>query len=115
LADIHQFINDMKADLGKDTQFVVIGGSYPGALSAWFKHVYPDDAVASWSSSGVINSIEDFNMFDTDIWLSSQMSGDACTQEIRKTTQMIDDLFESGSKDELHAMFKTLGNTNMDV
>jgi hypothetical protein len=54
---------------------VVIGGSYPGALSAWFKSQYPDLAVASWSSSGVINAIQDFTIFDFDIYNSSIQSG----------------------------------------
>lgn len=42
----------------------MIGGSYPGALSAWFRAKYPQWAVASWSSSGVIEPIEYFDKFD---------------------------------------------------
>jgi hypothetical protein len=43
---------------------VVIGGSYPGALSAWFREKYPHLAVASWASSGVVQPIVDFTQFD---------------------------------------------------
>lgn len=58
LADIANFITEQnKTNPGP---WVVVGGSYPGALVAWFKNVYPDHAVAAWSSSGVINPIEDF-------------------------------------------------------
>lgn len=53
-----------KSELGGNTEWLVIGGSYPGALSAFFKSRHNDDAVMSWSSSGVINAIADFSMFD---------------------------------------------------
>ena len=55
LADAAHFIKNTWND--RQRKWVVIGGSYPGALSAWFKSQYPDLTVASWSSSGVINAI----------------------------------------------------------
>lgn len=36
---------------------IVVGGSYPGALSAWFRSRYPQLSVGSWSSSGVVYPI----------------------------------------------------------
>ena len=48
--------------------WVVWGGSYPGAMVAWFRSLYPDRAIAAWSSSGVINAIKDFSDFDLDIY-----------------------------------------------
>ena len=39
---------------GKQPKTLVVGGSYPGALSAWFRERYPHIALASWSSSGVV-------------------------------------------------------------
>lgn len=41
-----------------------IGGSYPGALSAWFRYKYPHLTVGNLASSGVINTILDFWEFD---------------------------------------------------
>lgn len=81
-------------------QVVVIGGSYPGALSAWFKSQYPDLAVASWSSSGVINAIENFSDFDLDIFITTLDSGDECSQRISEVTQNIDAIFLKGGKEE---------------
>ena len=47
---------------------MTIGGSYPGALSAWFKVLYPELVVAAYSSSGVIEPIKYFNDFDSNIF-----------------------------------------------
>jgi len=47
---------------------VTVGGSYPGALSAWFKSKYPTHAVAAWASSGVIHAIEDYTNYDLDVY-----------------------------------------------
>ena len=52
LADLAVFLNAQGA--GADKKTMVIGGSYPGALSAWFRVRYPQIALASWSSSGVV-------------------------------------------------------------
>jgi len=60
LADINHFIETQNKAMNgsgvtKNPDWVVIGGSYPGALSAWFKSKYPLAAKAAWSSSGVIH------------------------------------------------------------
>ena len=60
LADIAYFIEEQNKVLGYEADWIIIGGSYPGAMSAWFKSQYPDHVVGSWSSSGVIHAIEDF-------------------------------------------------------
>lgn len=53
-----------KYNLLKDHHFhlpwVTIGGSYPGALSAWFRYKYPHLTVGALASSAVVNSIVDF-------------------------------------------------------
>lgn len=49
------------AQIGRKPDWITVGGSYPGALSAWFKTLYPNHAVGAWSSSAVINAIEDFS------------------------------------------------------
>lgn len=52
LADLAELLTAQGA--GADKKTLVIGGSYPGALSAWFRVHYPHIALASWSSSGVV-------------------------------------------------------------
>ena len=53
--------DDFTANIGRKPDWIVIGGSYPGALAAWFKSHYPNHALGAWSSSGVINAIKDFS------------------------------------------------------
>ena len=47
---------------GGDRKWLMVGGSYPGALSAWFRLKHPELADASWSSSGVILAVENFTV-----------------------------------------------------
>jgi len=84
LADIADFIDYYKAHQMNVTtnQWLIIGGSYPGALVAWFKNNYPDHVRAAWSSSGVINAVERFTDFDMDIYLAAQKNLGGCQTEI---------------------------------
>ena len=47
-----------------ENEVLVIGGSYPGAMSAWFRERYPHIAVGAWSSSGVVQPIVDYWQYD---------------------------------------------------
>lgn len=59
-----QAMSDLAYLIGKtgraDKKIFVIGGSYPGALSAWFRERYQSLTIGAWSSSGVVNPIVDF-------------------------------------------------------
>jgi len=69
LADTAEFISWYNSTMTKPTDnWLIIGGSYPGAFVAWFKHMYPDHVKAAWSSSGVIDPIQRFTDFDLDIY-----------------------------------------------
>jgi pimeloyl-ACP methyl ester carboxylesterase len=68
LADIAYFIDSINAEMTKKHKWIIIGGSYPGAMSAWFKSKYPEHVVASWSSSGVIKAIEEYREYDYTIY-----------------------------------------------
>ena len=86
LADTAYFIDQMNFDflhqIGRKPEWIVIGGSYPGALSAWFKSQYPGHALGAWSSSGVINAIKDFYQFDQSLYTSMSKSGKECPETV---------------------------------
>jgi hypothetical protein len=64
----------------------MVGGSYPGAFVAWFKSQYPKDVAVAWSSSGVINAIQDFTDYDKVILESTSKSGVECSRMIEMMT-----------------------------
>lgn len=83
-------------------QYFVIGGSYSGALSAWFKIKYPTAAVGALSSSGVVNAILEFTTFDEQNAISA---GPACAASIRAITAAFDAEFAAGNGAAMKALF----------
>ena len=73
-----------------DVKWLTIGGSYPGAMSAWFLNAYMSSVTAAWSSSGVINPIVNFTDFDMDIYQATSRSGPDCPSIIKSITDYID-------------------------
>jgi len=59
LQDLIVFKRAMSANLNRCTKWIAIGGSYPGALAAYARHVFPDDFFAAHSSSGPVEAKED--------------------------------------------------------
>ena len=74
LKNFVEFQNSKMLDI-PNKKWVSIGGSYPGALSAWFRSKYPDTIYAAWSSSGVINPALDYDGYDRDVFESTSKSG----------------------------------------
>ena len=82
---------------------------------AWFAHVYPEQVKAVWSSSGVINAITNFTDFDLDIYQTSMLSGNSCTDSIVSVYKKVDELYTSRPNKELIAMFDIFNNTNYNM
>ena len=67
IEDLASFITDMKKEYCLDQtkcKTAVIGGSYPGDLSSWFRLKHPELADASWSSSAPVEAKADFFEYD---------------------------------------------------
>jgi hypothetical protein len=120
LADLDYFISNRNSYLdstyGKATRkWVTIGGSYPGALSAWFKAIYPNSAAVSWSSSGVIHAIRDFTDFDLDIYQATSRSGPDCPAQIKKITDHLEQAVSGKlNQTDLDYVWSVFGNKNVD-
>lgn len=91
LKDIAYFIEEIRRNkfhgVTAESKWITIGGSYPGALSAWFRTKYPHLTVGALASSAVVLGVEDFRDFDEQIFLSANKSGEFCVEAIRNVTE----------------------------
>lgn len=67
-------INNQMYGVTSKIPWIAIGGSYPGALSAWYRAKYPFLTIGALASSGVVNSIYNFTRFDYQVYNSSMRS-----------------------------------------
>ena len=95
LADLNNFITYYKEE-GKtgDSPWFIFGGSYPGALSSWFRATYPDSTAGALSSSGVVNCIIDFYDFDMAV---TAAIGNECAAQIKRTQSAFEGMLETAA------------------
>jgi len=67
--------------------WITIGGSYPGAMAAWYRLKYPHLTAAAHSSSGVVQAILNFTAFDEQVAASV---GTECADALRATTVAVE-------------------------
>jgi len=79
MADLAYFLETMNTS---DVEILVVGGSYPGALSAWFRSRYSHIAVGSWASSAVVQPIVDYWKYDEQLYQSTLKYGAWCPQMV---------------------------------
>ena len=105
LQDLAAFITAMQAQMGLTGKWAVIGGSYPGALSSWFRQKYPSLATASWSSSGVVNAVYNFTKFDGQVLLDVSAE---CQAALHAVTAAFEAAWDNAStRPALLAQFNT--------
>lgn len=110
LADVAKFATTLSEQIAKEhnvpvKRWFVIGGSYPGALVSWFRNKYPHVAFGAWSSSGVVDAVQDFHQFDEQVTASLMKSGDACPQTIRGLVDYTNSEFAAGRGDAIKSVF----------
>ena len=97
LFDLAAFIDFINSSIAPDEgipEWFAVGGSYPGALSSWFRIAYPNHTVASLSSSGVVNALFEFPEFDQQVATSA---GEQCANAIRASTTALETAMNSNS------------------
>ncbi|KAH9839143.1 peptidase S28 [Rhodofomes roseus] len=96
-----------------DAPWILIGGSYAGALTAFTKVNKPDAFYAAWASSAVVESIVDFwDYFD----VIRQHMPQNCSADVQAVIAHIDSVFDSTNYtaiDEIKTMFN-MNLTNLD-
>lgn len=91
LADVAAFSDHLRAlymDNPAPLRFFTFGGSYPGALSSFYRAAYPDHTMGSLSSSGVVHAILAFPQFDMHV---AKAVGEQCAARLRNITRAFED------------------------
>eukprot|EP00054_Salpingoeca_dolichothecata_P006158 m.37451 g.37451 ORF g.37451 m.37451 type:complete len:456 (+) comp16252_c0_seq1:44-1411(+) len=103
LADVAALIDLLNKDHADgDFTWFTFGGSYSGALSAWFRISYPTHTQGSLSSSGVVNAILNFTGFDEQVAVAV---GPECTTRLQEITKAFEDAYFNGHDAEARALF----------
>lgn len=95
MADLAYFIQQYQKEINQNfslpeshkNKWFAVGGSYPGAMSAWFRLKYPHLVVGALSSSGVVKAILEFTEFDRQI---ARSAGPECASALREATKEIE-------------------------
>ncbi|CAJ2635713.1 unnamed protein product [Trifolium pratense] len=80
---------------GVENPWFFFGGSYAGALSAWFRLKFPHLTCGSLASSAVVLAIQDFVEFDQQ---SGESVGPECKAVLQETTQLIETKLATNGK-----------------
>lgn len=104
LADLAYFITTYTKNI-TNAKIFTVGGSYSGALSAWFRLKYPNVTQGSVSSSGVVNAILDFTAFDEQV---AESAGEDCANALRAVTALAEKAVSQGdaAKAQLKELFR---------
>jgi hypothetical protein len=93
LEDLRSFmIYAENSIVGRKMRWLIVGGSYSGALSAWFKQKYPNAVLAAWSSSGVVKA--QFNFYDYDGHVGAVLPP-VCREAIQNVLQIFEEMWDN--------------------
>ncbi|KAF9881706.1 hypothetical protein CkaCkLH20_00852 [Colletotrichum karsti] len=103
---------DKKGGANADkSPWVLIGGSYPGALAAWQSVITPGVFAAHHASSAVVQAIEDFWQFFTPI---EQALPRNCSADVKLVVKKVDSILDKGDKKKIAAMKNDFGLASLD-
>eukprot|EP00163_Fabomonas_tropica_P016282 TRINITY_DN2926_c0_g1_i5.p1 TRINITY_DN2926_c0_g1~~TRINITY_DN2926_c0_g1_i5.p1 ORF type:complete len:393 (+),score=129.42 TRINITY_DN2926_c0_g1_i5:595-1773(+) len=108
LADLAHFREQMTEENKLTGPWVVFGGSYSGALSAWFRIKYPQLAIGAIATSAPVRAKVDFSEYlqVVDASLKTMGGGTACTAPIGEAMQKIESMIATAEgQQELQKMF----------
>jgi pimeloyl-ACP methyl ester carboxylesterase len=81
LQDLRSFRTMINQQLKITGPWLTIGGSYPGALSAYVRALYPQEFAGALASSGPVQADLDFSKYDHHV---AKMAGPACLAAVQK-------------------------------
>jgi hypothetical protein len=106
LADANGLATFIKSSMkASKSKFIVMGGSYSGALAAWARSMYPNTFDMAWAASAPVHAQVDFYQYYE---VTANSLGSACTGAIHYAVEMAEDLLVSRSgRDRLEQTYST--------
>ena len=95
LAYFTEQMNTKKMYKINNNPWIAVGGSYPGALSAWYRYKYPHLTIGAIASSAVINAFAYYPEFDEQMYISANKSGDYCWKAINDSSAQVENILKS--------------------
>lgn len=103
LADAAYFLQQYNATIAAPHgPWVVLGCSYSGALSSWFRQLYPELVVASVAPSGPVLALTNFTGY---LELFPKSAGARCAHLLERGVQQALTMLKGGQADELSDIF----------
>jgi hypothetical protein len=117
LADAAAFITAMNQRFSlTNPKWVTFGGSYSGALSAWFRAKYPDLAVGAVGSSGPVQAVVNFVEYLEVVQTSLRTYSSRCADVVKQGFDLVQSMMATGDgRNQLKSTFRTcfdIDNTN---
>lgn len=94
-----------------NSPWVLVGGSYPGALAAWTSIIDPDVFWAYHASSAVVEAIYDFYPYFEAVERAIPRN---CSNDLRAVATYIDEVFEKGNKQDIYDLQAMFGLELLD-
>lgn len=110
LGDLQDFVEFMQGAEGLNGKWVAFGGSYSGALAAFFRSTHPELIDAAVSSSGPVRAKEDFEEYDAHI---AGVLGEGCAAAMRQIVADVDQTLDSDAAG-FAKLRKLFGTTSED-
>lgn len=87
LLDANRFQKYFTKKFSLSGPWVVVGGSYPGSLAAYYRLHFPKSVVGALASSGPVQAKENFEEYDRHVALQA---GKQCLIQIKKTVAQVE-------------------------
>jgi len=96
LADAATFITSFRQKYPKSGPVISFGGSYPGALAAWFRLKYPHLTAGAIASSGPVLAVLDMiSYLDVVEDALDKIGGEECDDNVRAATEILQNLLKT--------------------
>ncbi len=94
LKDAAAFQAYAQSELHLTGKWVVIGGSYPGSLAAYYRLKYPELVAGALASSGPVLAKSNFEDYDHHVF---EVAGPACAAQIKKVVALVEGMLNDAT------------------